>query len=171
MAEENPMREIIIDKVTVNAGVGQPGEALDNAKELLGKLTGKKVVLTRAKKRNPTFKLRAGDEIGAKTTLRGKDAYDFIDKALSARKRLLSEGNFDKTGNFAFGIPEYIDFPGARYDPKIGMLGFEVAVTLGRKGYCISRRRRKKAKVGKAHVITKEEGMEFAKSRLNAKVE
>ncbi len=168
--KENPMREILIEKVTVNMGIGQPGEGLDNAKELLGRLAGKEVVLTRAKRRNPTFKLREGMEIGVKTTLRGEMAREFLLKALQAKKNLLSARNFDKNGNFAFGIAEYIDFPGAKYDPKIGMLGFDVCVTLGRRGYSVAKRRLGKSRVGKGHMITKEEGIGFAKG-LGAKVE
>ncbi len=63
MNDSNPMRGIMIEKVTANIGIGASGDRLDNAKELLGKLTDAKVVLTRAKKRNPTFKLRVGLEI------------------------------------------------------------------------------------------------------------
>lgn len=168
--KENPMREILIEKVTVNMGVGQPGEGLENAKELMERLAGKQVVLTRAKRRNPTFKLREGMEIGVKTTLRGKAAREFLLKALQARKNIISARNFDRHGNFAFGVPEYIDFPGAKYDPKIGMLGFDVCVTLMRRGYRVAGRRIGNAKVGRAHTITKEEGIEFAKA-LGAKVE
>src|SRR3989338_3672773 len=117
----NKMREILIEKVTVNIGVGSPGERLDYAKELLSKLTGKKPIETKAKKRNPVFKLRQGLPIGVKVTLRGKPATEFLEKALIANKNLLNMRNFDATGNFSFGVKEYIDFPGAKYDPKIGM--------------------------------------------------
>lgn len=173
MAEEkeNPMREIIIDKVTVNMGVGEPGDGLNNAKKLMETLSGSTTVETKAKDRNPTFKLRKGLPIGAKTTLRGKKAMEFLTKALAAKKKVLSASNFDRKGNFSFGVKEYIDFPGAKYDPGIGMLGFDVCVTLVRRGERVKRRKLKPSRVGKAHLINKEEGIEFAKSRLDVTVE
>lgn len=167
----NPMRDITIEKVTANIGIGASGERLDHAKELLEKLTGAKVVLTRAKKRNPTFKLRSGMEIGVKTTLRGALALEFLNKALAAKKKVLRAGNFDSRGNFSFGIHEYIDFPGAKYDPKIGMMGFDICVTLRRRGRRVKERRVKRSRVGKSHLVSRNEGMEFAKSELGVKVE
>ncbi|MEW5997063.1 MAG: 50S ribosomal protein L5 [Candidatus Micrarchaeota archaeon] len=168
---ENPMRQITIEKVTANIGIGASGDRLDNAKELLSKLTGAKVVLTKAKKRNPTFKLRPGLEIGVKTTLRGARAFEFLEKSLAARKKTLHAGNFDHRGNFSFGVHEYIDFPGAKYDPKIGMMGFDVCVTLRRRGKRVGERRLKRSKVGRHHLVSKEEGIGFARAALGVKVE
>ena len=165
------MREILVDKVTVNIGVGSPGERLDYAKDLLSRLTGGTPIETLAKKRNPVFKLRVGLPIGAKVTLRKKTAYDFIEKALIANKRVLRSGNFDKHGNFSFGVREYIDFPGAKYDPKIGMFGFDVCVTLKRRGKRVQERRLKSTIVGKKHMIKKEEAVGFARNALKAKIE
>lgn len=167
----NVMRNIIIDKVTVNIGVGSPGERLDYAKELLKKLTGKKPIETTAKRREPVFKLRKGLPIGSKVTLRGKAATEFLDKALAANRRVLRPKNFDKTGNFSFGVAEYIDFPGAKYDPEAGMFGFDVCVTLKRKGERVYRRKLLKNKVGKNHRINKDEAIEYAKKDLGAKIE
>lgn len=168
---DNPMREILVDKVTVNMGVGEPGEPLENAKKLMEALTGSTAVETRAKDRNPTFKLRKGMPIGVKTTLRGEKAADFVAKALSARKKVLRASNFDERGNFSFGIKEYIDFPGAKYNPDIGMLGFDVCVTLVRRGERVKRRKLKTSRVGRSHIITREEGQEFAKSRFEVVLE
>lgn len=162
-AKPNKMREIMIEKVTVNIGVGNSGEALDNAEELLKRITGKKPLRTKAKKRNPTFGLRKHMPIGVKVTLRNEDAIQFLKKALKAVKYELKKSSFDTRGNFAFGIKSYIDFPDARYDPDIGMYGFDVVVTVFRRGYNISRRKIAKAKVGKNHLIKKEEALEFVK--------
>jgi len=164
--KSNPMREVFIEKVTVNMGVGGPGDHLESAKKLLIDLTGKKPEETRAKKRNPVFKIRKGLPLGARVTLRGDGALDFLKKALQSKKNHLLERNFDKQGNFAFGIKEYIDFPGAKYDPSMGMVGFDVCVTLKRKGYSIKKRRISPSKVGKEHVITKNEGVHFALQNL-----
>lgn len=173
MAEkkENPMREIIIDKVTVNMGVGEPGEPLEKAKKLLETLSESTAVETKARDRNPTFKLRKGLPIGVKTTLRRERALDFLGKALAAKKKVLSESNFDNRGNFSFGVKEYIDFPGAKYDPTIGMLGFDVCVTLIRRGERVKRRILKTSKIGNAHLLTKQDAIEFAKSRFDVAVE
>ena len=171
MANDN-MRVIRIEKVTVNIGVGSPGDRLEHAKNLISRLTNdRKPVETQAKNRNPVFKLRKGMPIGVKVTLRGDSAKAFVEKALTARKRLIKESSFDKQGNFAFGVPEYIDFPGAKYDPTIGMFGFDVCVSLTRPGRRVTLRRLRSGKIGKFHRISKEEAIEFAKTTFKAKVE
>ncbi|MCX8197157.1 MAG: 50S ribosomal protein L5 [Candidatus Micrarchaeota archaeon] len=167
----NQMKEILIDKVTLNIGVGKGGQELENAKILLERLTGAKAVPTKAKVRNPVFRIKKGDPIGTKTTLRGQKAIEFLKKALKAKSFTLSSRCFDKEGNFSFGIAEYIDFPGAKYDPQIGILGFDVCVTLRRKGFRVAKRKRASSKIGKAHRITKQEGIEFAKKMLGVTVQ
>ncbi len=166
------MREILVEKVTVNIGVGAPGEKLDQAKVLLEKLAnGKMPVETHARKRDPVFKLRKGMAIGAKVTLRGAAAKEFLDKAFVAKRKTLKTSNFDKQGSFAFGVHEYIDFPGIKYDPGIAMFGFDVCVSLSRRGRRVAVRKLEPAKIGKAHRITKDEAIEFAKNAFNVKVE
>ncbi len=171
MKEDNPMRKIFIEKVTVNIGTGQPGEKLDNAKGLLERLTERKPIETNAKRREPAFKLRKGLAIGTMVTLRGKGAESFLEKALAAKRKVLKERNFDRSGSFSFGVAEYIDFPGAKYDPAIEMYGFDVCVTLKRPGSRVSKRRIRKSKTGKKHSISKEEAVEFVKARFGAKIE
>lgn len=164
------MREIEIEKVTANIGVGEGGEKLERCLALLSKLTGKQAVKTLAKVRNPTFKIKKGDPIGAKITLRKKEAEEFLRKALEAVDRKISSNCFDEHGNFSFGVKEYIDFPGAKYDPKLGIVGFDVCVTLKRKGWRVKERRRGRSRVGGKHRITKEEGMNFAKEKLGVEI-
>jgi large subunit ribosomal protein L5 len=152
------MQEVRLEKVTANIGVGAGGEKLENAKTLLERITGKKVVATRAKVRNPTFKIQKGDEIGVKVTLRGNDAVEFAKKAFDAAENRVGEKSFDETGNVSFGVREYIDFPGAKYDPKIGMLGFDVCLTLKKPGTRVmhrrvARKKRIKQKVGRGEAI------------------
>ncbi len=168
---DNKMKIISVEKITVNLGVGESGERLDFAKELLAKLSGRKPIETLAKKRNPVWKLRIGLPIGVKVTLRGKPAHNFLEKALIARRKPLEVRNFDRTGNFSFGVAEYIDFPGAKYDPAIGMFGFDVCVTLSRKGKRVAQRKIKTTFIGKNQYISKEEAIDFAKSVLKAKVD
>jgi large subunit ribosomal protein L5 len=170
--DANKMREILIEKVTVNIGVGAPGDKLEQAKSLLERLAdGRTPVETHARRRDPVFKLRKGLPIGTKVTLRGSEARAFLDKAITAKRKVLKQSNFDKQGNFAFGVHEYIDFPGAKYDPAIPMFGFDICVSLSRKGRRVSLRKLKSVSVGKCHRVSRDEAMEFAKSNLNVKIE
>ncbi|MEM2963560.1 MAG: 50S ribosomal protein L5 [Candidatus Anstonellales archaeon] len=172
MDSKNPMQEVCIEKVTLNMGVGSSGEPLQNAKILLERLSGRKAISTKARTRNPTFKIKRGDEIGAKVTLRGKEAYDFLKKAFIARGNKLSSRSIDGFGNFSFGIPEYIEFPGAKYDPKIGILGFEVAVTMKRRGGVrIARRKRCRAKLPKRQHPSPQETTNFLRQSFGVSIE
>ncbi len=170
--EAHSMRGILIEKVTVNIGVGAPGEKLEQAKGLLERLAdGRKPVETHARRRDPVFKLRKGLPIGTKVTLRGSEAKAFLEKALAAKRKVLRESNFDRHGNFAFGIHEYIDFPGAKYDPGIAMFGFDICVSLSRKGRRVMLRKLRPGSVGKSHRVSRDEAMEFARTSLNVKIE
>ncbi len=168
----NRMREILVEKVTVNIGVGEPGEPLEQAKGLLSRLAeGRTPVETHAKRREPVFKLRKGLSIGTKLTLRGPSAKSFLEKALAAKRKVLQSSNFDRQGNFAFGIHEYIDFPGAKYDPSIKMLGFDVCVSLARRGRRVALRKLRPAGIGRHHRISKEEAMAYVKDTFAVKIE
>ncbi|RLG17410.1 50S ribosomal protein L5 [Nanoarchaeota archaeon] len=167
----NPMRQIRIEKVTLNIGAGEPGEKVDLMKELLERITGRKVVKTKAKRRIPTWHLRPGLEIGVKVTVRGKDAKELLKKLLAAVGNKLKRSCFDKFGNVNFGVEEYIHIPGMKYDPKIGMQGLNVCVTLERPGYRVKRRKVKRSKIGKKHLITPEEAMEFMRKEFGVVVE
>lgn len=171
MAESNPMREIRVEKVTLNVGVGEAGQKLENAKSLLKMLTGRMPVTTLAKVRSPTWKIKKGDPIGAKVTVRGAEAAELLKRALQAVDSLVKETSFDKTGNVSFGVHEYIDVPGAKYDPKIGVIGFDVCVTLGRRGRRVKERRRLKAlKVGLKHKISHDEAVAFLGEKFGVKL-
>jgi large subunit ribosomal protein L5 len=161
--EENPMREILIDKVVINIGVGESGERHKKAMILLEQLTGQKPVATYATQTIRNFGIRKGEAIGVKVTLRGQKAMDFLMKALKVKEFKLSKRSIN-AGNFSFGIQEHIDLPGVDYDPDIGIFGMDVCVVLKRRGYRVAKRRRCRAKVGKSHRITKEETIEWLKS-------
>ena len=167
---DNAMKEITVQKVTLNIGAGEAGQKLENAKALLGMVSGRKPAVTTAKIRNPLFKIKKGDPIGAKVTLRGKEAKGLLERAFKAVDYTLPGRSFDANGNFSFGIKEYIDFPGVKYDPKIGIIGFDVCVTLARRGGRTARRRRARSRIGKKHRVTKEEGVAFVQG-MNVKVE
>jgi large subunit ribosomal protein L5 len=172
MAEtkENPMRRLRIEKVVINIGVGEPGERLEKAETLLKRITGANVVRTVAKKKIPKWGIRPGLQIGVKTTLRGEKAEEFLKKAFEAVENKISASSFDEQGNFCFGIHEYINLPGVKYDPKIGIFGMDVCVSIERPGFRVKRRKVRRAKVGKAHLVTKDEAIQFVKDKFGVEV-
>src|SRR3989344_297390 len=163
----NQMKTIKVEKVTLNIGIGEPGEKLDKAKALLATISGCKPVITTAKDRIPTWGLRPGLQIATKVTLRGEKAITLLKRLVQAKGNSLKETSFDKFGNFSFGIKEYIDIPGVEYDMKIGIIGLEAAITLERQGFRIKKRRLRKTKIPTRHLISKEESMNFMKEKFN----
>ena len=171
----NPMRAIRIEKVTINIGVGEPGEKLEKAMEVLKRLLAlvgidQRPTKTKAKVRVQRWGIRPGLPIGVKVTVRGKKAYELLDLLFNAIDRRLSSRSFDENGNFSFGISEYIDIPGMKYDPAIGIFGMDVCVTLERPGYRVKRRKRRRSKIGKKHRINKDEAIEFVKETFGVEV-
>lgn len=160
------MREVRLEKITVNIGAGESGERLNKAKTILERITNRTAVLTKARKRVQAFGIKKGDTIGVKVTLRGKAAEEFLSKALDAVDYKLNKRSIDKDGNFAFGVKEYIDFPGAKYDPSIGILGFDVCGTMMRPGKRVEKRRRLKSKIKHTHKVTPEETENFLKNKF-----
>lgn len=154
---------ISIEKVTLNVGVGGAGEKLEKAKKLLQKISGQKPIETVATKRVPTWNIKQGMVIGTKVTLRGKKATDVMTRCLEAIEKKVKESSFSSDGNFSFGVKEYIDVPGFKYDPELGMFGFDVCITLKKWGYRVGKRKRAPGKVPKKHRITKAEAVDFAK--------
>ena len=165
----NKMKEIRLEKVTINMGCGEAGPKLEKAKKLLSMLTGKKIVVTKTHKRT-TFGGAKKRPIGVKITLRGSDAKAFLDKALKSVEGGLKASQFDVSGNISFGIREYINMPGIKYDPEIGIMGMDVCVTLERAGYRVKRRMIRPSPVGRTHKITREESMEWLKKEFGAQV-
>lgn len=153
--------KVFLEKLTLNIGVGEGGQALDAAKMLLKNITGGNPVSTIARDRNPSFNVRKGDEIGTKITLRGKKAEDVLVRALQAADKTLQDKSFDNFGNVAFGVKEYIDFPGLKYDPKIGMMGFDVCLSLRKKGARIANRRIGKRKLPRKQRVSSAEAKGF----------
>ncbi len=139
---DHPMRRLRLLKVVVNIGVGEAGERRTKAERVITMLTGHKPVSTRARSTNRDLGTRLGMEIGAKVTLRGADAETFLRRALKTREDQLDPESVDRAGNFAFGVPDYTDFDGMKYDPKIGIFGLDVCVELARPGVRIRARNR-----------------------------
>ena len=86
---------------------------------------------------------------------------------LNAKDNILQIRNFDDEGNISFGIHEYIDVPGVKYDPDIGIMGFQVCITLKRKGFRIKSRSLKKHSIPRKHRIKREEAIDFMKVVFN----
>lgn len=155
--------QINVAKVTLNIGAGKDQNKLDKGVLLIKHITGVDPIKAITKKKIPSWGLRPGLPIGCKLTLRGKKAKDMLTRTLYARDNKLPPTVFDNEGNFSFGIKEYVDIKETKYSPEIGMMGLEIAVTLEKPGYRVKKRTLKPARVGKHHMITKEEAMEFVK--------
>lgn len=161
---------IRVGKVTVNIGVGSSGEELEKAEKLLLDMCEQKPVRTLSKSRIPTWNVRKKQPIGVKVTLRGEKAVNFVKNVIRAKDNKLPEKSFDVNGNFSFGVHEYIDIPGVKYDPDIGIFGFDVCVTLEREGYSIKRRKRCKAHMPEEHKVGREEAMKWVQTSLGVEV-
>jgi len=117
---DNPMAVPKLDRIVVNMGVGratQDKNLLDSAVETLAKISGQRPLITKAKVSVSSFRLREGNQIGCKVTLRGRRMYEFLDRLVSiALPRIrdfrgLNPNSFDGHGNFSLGLAEQVVFP------------------------------------------------------------
>nr|WP_231434470.1 50S ribosomal protein L5 [Candidatus Nanopusillus massiliensis] len=129
-----------------------------------------KPVRRKAKKRVQAWGIRPGLEIGVKLKIRGKKAEETLKWLLKAVNNTLKESQFDKYGNFGFGIKEYVWIPGMKYDPSIGIYGMDVIVTVRRPGYRVMYRRIKRSRIPERHRTTKEEVIEYLKNNFGANI-
>ncbi len=166
----NPMKKIRIEKLTLNIGAGKEQVNLNKAIKVIEDITGITPVKTKTTKRIAAWGLRPGLPIGCKLTLRKKQVPDVLKRLLSAKDNILSIKSFDDHGNISFGIAEYIDIPGTKYDPKIGIMGLQASITLSRPGFRVKQRKLFKSKIGKNHRITKQEAIDFMKKEYNIKI-
>lgn len=134
---ENVMEVPHLEKIVVNIGVGRATEdpkLLERAMDDLQTITGQKPAVTAAKQSISNFKLRAGQKIGCKVTLRGWRMYEFLDRLISVAIprvrdfRGLSDRAFDGRGNYSIGIREQIIFPEINYDKVDQIRGMDVTV-------------------------------------------
>jgi large subunit ribosomal protein L5 len=133
----NPMQVPRLEKIVLNCGVGratQQSSLLDGAVNDLTVITGQKPAVTRAKKSIAGFKLRAGNAIGAKVTLRGDRMWEFYDRLVSVAIprirdfRGMNPDSFDGRGNYTFGITEQLIFPEIDYDKIDSVRGMDITI-------------------------------------------
>jgi large subunit ribosomal protein L5 len=135
---KNPMQVPRILKITVNMGVGEAvadKKVMDAATADLTKITGQKPAITKAKKSVATFKVRDGQAIGCKVTLRGARMYEFLDRLVNiAIPRIrdfrgISARSFDGRGNYSLGVKEQIIFPEIQYDQIDQIRGMDITIS------------------------------------------
>ena len=166
----NAMKNIRIGKVTLNIGAGKDQAKLEKGLVLLNAVANATPIKTITNKRIQEWGLRPGLPIGCKLTLRKYNAVKMIPRLLDAVDNKLREKQFDNNGNIAFGIHEYMEIPGVKYNPKIGIMGLEVCITLERPGYRIKRRRLLARKIPARHRIAKQEAIDFMATNFNTRV-
>ena len=132
---KNEMQIPKLDKIVINMGVGEAKEnrkVLDTAVKDLETITGQTAVVTRAKNSVANFKLREGQPIGCKVTLRGEKMYEFLDRLVNLALprvrdfRGVNPNAFDGRGNYALGIKEQIIFPEIEYDKVDKVRGMDI---------------------------------------------
>lgn len=131
-----------VKKIVINMGVGDAtanSKLLDDAVSELKTISGQVPVITKAKKSIANFKLREGQEIGAKVTLRGVRMYDFLDKLISIALprvrdfRGISKNAFDGRGNYTLGVKEQLIFPEINYDKINKIRGMDIVIVTSAK--------------------------------------
>ncbi|MFW6230490.1 MAG: 50S ribosomal protein L5 [Nanoarchaeota archaeon] len=166
------MREIRIEKLTLNIGSGKDQKLLEKGMKLLKKLTGVDPVRTITTKRIQAWALRPGLPIGCKITIRDQQKIqELLPRLLEAKETVLREKMFDNYGNVSFGIPECIDIADYNYDPEIGIIGLQATMTLIRPGYRVARRRLHKGKVNNNHIVNREDAVDFMKKHYAIKLQ
>lgn len=161
------MKEITIDSITLHCSTADPAK-LERCIKLLKLITKAKPVKTLAKKRIPAFKIRPGLPIGCKVTIR-KNTIELLNILLTGISEL-KEKQFNP-GFLSFGVKEYIEIASIPYQREIGIIGFDVVVKLKRPGFRITQRKKARTKIGKPHIITRAETIEFFKQNFTLNLE
>ncbi|SEO27387.1 large subunit ribosomal protein L5 [Halogranum amylolyticum] len=167
-SEFHEMRQPRVEKVVVHMGVGEGGRTLAQAEEILEAITGQQSVRTQSGRAGQDFGVRQGTPVGAKVTLRGETAHEFLETALPLTD--LQTSQFDDNGNFSFGLEEHTDFPSQEYDPQIGIYGLDITVNMVRPGYRITKRDKVARSVPSSHRLTPEDAAAFLEQTFDVEV-
>ena len=134
---KNRMQIPVLDKIVINMGIGEgvaDRKKVESAAADLALISGQKAVITKARKSIATYKLRAGQAVGCKVTLRKARMYEFLDRLITIALprvrdfRGLSPKSFDGRGNYTLGIKEHIVFPEIDYDKAADIWGMDITV-------------------------------------------
>jgi large subunit ribosomal protein L5 len=134
---KNKLQVPVVEKIVINMGIGEgvnDRKKVESAANDLGLIAGQKAVITKARKSIATFKVRDGQPIGCKVTLRKSRMYEFMDRLVNiALPRMrdfrgLSAKSFDGRGNYTLGIKEHIVFPEIDYDKAADIWGMDITV-------------------------------------------
>src|SRR6202012_1924995 len=134
---KNPMQIPVLDKIVINMGIGEgvaDRKKVDAAAADLALISGQKAIITKARKSIATYKLRHGQAIGCKVTLRKARMYEFLDRLINIALprvrdfRGLNPKSFDGGGNYSLGIKEHIVFPEIDYDKTSESWGMDITV-------------------------------------------
>lgn len=165
------MKEIRIEKMTLNIGVGKNPALLDKGVMLLTQISGMTPIKLVTQKRIAGWGIRPGLAVGCKVTIRSQTKIkELLIRLLQAKDNVLTEKQFDDNGNIAFGIHEYINIPGVNYDPKIGIIGLQACLTLERPGFRIKKRKNQKRKIPIRHKIQRLDAIKFMKADYNIQI-
>jgi len=163
--DKNVMRNIYVEKLIINCCVGESGDKLTKASKVLNSLTGQAPGYGRARFTVRAFGIRRNEKISCWVTVRGEKAEEILDRALKVKEYELPEQCFTDSGTLGFGIAEHIDL-GLKYDPSTGIYGMNFMIVLRRAGERVHRRKRKRTAVGKPHRVSRNDAMQWFKTKF-----
>merc|ERR1711937_757342 len=166
---DNVMRRVMCDKLVTNIAVGESGDRLTKAIRVLQQLSDQTPVENTARYTVRTFGIRRNEKIACHVTVRGDKAMDLIECGLKITDYEISASHFSASGNFGFGVNEHIDL-GLKYDPQTGIYGMDFYIVLTRAGFNVPKKKAKRGRMGLNHKITKEESIEWVRTKFQAEI-